>query len=158
MDPLLTLILATRNDNYNGDPMARLRASLGRTLANAGDLPMEIIVCDWGSANPVMNVIDRDPRVAHIHISQSKAATFSTPFYETKALNIAARAAEGRWIGRMDQDTIIGKRFFDWFASGKADAGSVYFSPRRQLPEGLMAEAVNMSDVPAAVLVTHKEG
>ena len=140
MDPVLTLILATRNDNYNGDPMARLRASLSRTLANAGDLPVEIIVCDWGSADPVMNVIGRDPRVAHIHVSQAKANAFATPFYETKALNIAARAAEGKWIGRMDQDTIIGKRFFDWFSASKAEAGSVYFSPRRQLPEGVITE------------------
>jgi len=28
----LTLLLATRNDGYNGDPMARLRTSLARTL------------------------------------------------------------------------------------------------------------------------------
>lgn len=138
--PELSLILATRNDNYNGDPMARLRASLKRTLANAGDLPLEIIICDWGSSDPVINVIPRDPRLAHIHVSSETAAGYPTAFYETKALNLAARAAEGEWIGRMDQDTIVGKRFFEWFAAGRAEAGSVYFSPRRDLPNGALVE------------------
>lgn len=145
MDLDLTLILATRNDRYNGDPMARLRASLARTLANAeaaGLSPgrLEVIVCDWGSEEPVKNVVPSHPAVRHIHVSKAKADSYETPFYETKALNLAARGACGHWVGRIDQDTIVGRRFFEWYAAGGAEAGCVYFSPRRQLPDGVTEE------------------
>lgn len=141
----LTLILATRNDRYNGDPMARLRTSLGRTLANAeaaGLSPgrLEVIVCDWGSEEPVKNVVPPHPAVRHIHVAKAKADSYETPFYETKALNLAARGACGHWVGRVDQDTIVGRRFFEWYGAGKAQPGCVYFSPRRQLPDGVMEE------------------
>ena len=145
MDLDLTLILATRNDRYNGDPMARLRVSLTRTLANAeaAGMPMdglEIIVCDWGSEEPVKNAVPFHPALRHLHVSKTKADSYETFFYETKALNLAARGARGKWIGRMDQDTIVGRRFFEWYVAGNMEAGSVYFSPRRQLPPSVEEE------------------
>jgi hypothetical protein len=138
----LTVITATRNDSYNGDSMGRLKASLARTFANAtaAGVEWDAIICDWGSVAPVSEVTNFGPRVQHIHVSPEAAGSYGTPFYETKACNLAARAATGEWILRVDQDTIVGRRLFDWFAAGGLQPRDAFYSCRRDLPPGQTVE------------------
>jgi hypothetical protein len=103
-------------------------------------VPVEVVICDWGSDVPVTNVIPSWPNVWTCLVSPETAKRWDTPFYETKALNLAARESTGTWIGRIDQDTLVGRRFFSWFRDGGAKAGNVYFSHRRDLPPEVTTE------------------
>jgi hypothetical protein len=81
-------------------------------------------------------------RFLEVPISVVKEVQKDSPFAEVLALNAAARRAGGQYIGRIDQDTLVGRRFlqtfFEW-TDGKENPGfdlktSYLFSKRRQIP------------------------
>jgi hypothetical protein len=103
-------------------------------------VPVEVVICDWGSEVPATNVLPCWPNVWTCLVSPETAKRWDTPFYETKALNLAARESTGTWIGRIDQDTIVGRRFFSGYRDGGPQPGGVYFCGRRDLPPGATVE------------------
>lgn len=135
----LTLVLATKNDMYNSKyttPLFRLKNSLEQTLQNAGSSNVEVIVVDYGSDVKVEDVLKiDDDRIKFIYVDKNEYAKYDTPFNEVKCINRGAKNASGNFIGRIDQDTIVGKRFFEWFfTSLDISDDEFYFSLRRELP------------------------
>jgi hypothetical protein len=154
----LSLILCSRNDSYMGNSNWRLQASLNLTLkhaAAAGKLDkIEILVCDWGSLAALRDVIALSPRaegvVSFIEVPRHVAEFYQkdSPFAEVIALNAAARRASGKYIGRIDADTIVGegafRELFQLF-EGKYRSyfrveKSVLFSMRRRIPYRLVEQ------------------
>ena len=94
---------------------------------------VEILVADWGSEVPLAEVLELSPEAARITSfvviprSTAEALQKDSPFAEVFALNAAARRARGKYIGRIDQDTLVGKRFlqvfFELANAGKIDMG-----------------------------------
>ena len=123
--PILSLILCSRNDNYMGNPRYRLEIALNylaenvQALGREGDV--EVIVADWGSEVPLHSVVQLSPAavkiVSFIVIPPkiARAQQKDSPFSEVHALNAAARRVNGQFIGRIDQDTLVGKRFLETF-------------------------------------------
>jgi hypothetical protein len=117
--------------NYLGEQAAML--GLG-----TGDL--EILVADWGSEKPLHDAVVLAPeahrltRFIHVPSSLARAREGDSPFPEVLALNVAARRAGGDFIGRIDQDTLIGSRFLRWFFDHAPDSNALYFANRRELP------------------------
>ncbi len=128
--------------------MARLTSTLnhaGQILAECGHLGnTEIVVSDWGSEEPLSGVLDlnAEPRkIVHFnYIPREATAKLPTEFSEVHALNSAARLIAGDFIGRIDQDTLIGRRFVEWFFGGGFSTRCAYFSSRRDMAEGQPAE------------------
>jgi len=152
MSVKISFILCSRNDNYMGNPVGRLEIALNFLAKNIRLLgreeSVEVIVTDWGSKVPLKDFMKLDAAAAKITrflevpITVVKEVQKDSPFAEVLALNAAARKASGQYIGRIDQDTLVGKHFlkifFEW-TDGERNPNmdlktSYLFSKRRQIP------------------------
>lgn len=123
--PTLSLILCSRNDEYMGNSRWRLETTLNyvadqvEVLGRTKDV--EVLVADWGSDIPLRDVLRLTPAAALIVSfilippEIARALQKDSPFPEVLALNAAARRAKGAYIGRIDQDTLVGRRFLEVF-------------------------------------------
>ena len=122
---VLSLILCSRNDQYMGNSRWRLETTLNylaqriRELGRENDV--DVLVADWGSDIPLSEVLQLSPAAAKI-VSWllippeiARPLQKDSPFPEVLALNAAARRATGEYIGRIDQDTLVGRRFLEFF-------------------------------------------
>ena len=123
--PILSLILCSRNDEYMGNSRWRLETTLNyvadqvEVLGRGKDV--EVLIADWGSEIPLREVLRLSPaagRIASFILIPPEIARplqKDSPFPEVLALNAAARRARGAYIGRIDQDTLVGRRFLEVF-------------------------------------------
>ena len=136
---LVTLILCSRNDSYMGNSRWRLETSINLALINAKNAnfleKLEIVISDWGSEIPLSDMLNLVPeakgRVKFVHIPPNVAQVEQkdSKFPEVIALNAAARRASGEYIGRIDNDTIVGREFFENFDNLLAKKDSLWFDP-----------------------------
>lgn len=136
----LSLILASKNDHYCGNPLDRLQTVLNNTASRLQGYKSEIIVTDWGSDVPISENIQLTKEAKSLvrfnYISKAVTSRIHSPFSEPHALNYAAKLATGEFLGRIDQDTIIGDKFIEWFFKGvNCHLGCFFFSSRRDLEE-----------------------
>jgi len=150
--PALSFILCSRNDNYMGNSLWRLQTSINLLAREATRLgrahDIEILVSDWGSTEPLREAVQLTAEASALTSfvltppPQARALQGDSPFAEVYALNIAARRARGAYIGRIDQDTIVSRRFlrafFDVYDGGRQLTlpldRAYLFSARRQIP------------------------
>jgi len=122
---VLSLILCSRNDSYMGNSVWRLQTALDFLAANVCALgreaDVEILVTDWGSDAPLRDALSLSPEAARmtafisVPLDTAKALQRDSPFAEVIALNVAARRSRGEFIGRIDQDTLVGRGFLSMF-------------------------------------------
>lgn len=150
--PVLSLILCSRNDQYMGNSRWRLQTALDHVAKNVDELgrleDVEVLVADWGSEIPLQEVLHLGPAAARIVSflaippALARELQQDSPFPEVIALNAAARRANGKYIGRIDQDTLAGKRFLQTFfelCEGRRQldaplASALLFSGHRDIP------------------------
>ncbi|MCC5025843.1 MAG: hypothetical protein J6386_25030 [Candidatus Synoicihabitans palmerolidicus] len=90
-----------------------------------------------------------------IPASLTREVQQDSPFSEVHALNAAARYSRGDYIGRIDQDPIVGTTFFEWFKSpttnqlllGTPAPLSLFFSQRREIPTFAVSHAPSENQV-----------
>lgn len=162
---IITFILCSRNDDYMGNPMWRLATSINYLSENLFDLAKEnsaeIIISDWGSEIPISQVIDLTEnskqlcRFLEIPKTISDELQGDSPFAEVYAINAAAKRASGEYIARIDQDTLVSKKFllnfFDAYESPltcKFNLKESYmFSARKQLPFSFVNRQVGLGEI-----------
>jgi hypothetical protein len=150
--PVLSLILCSRNDEYMGNSRWRLETTLNYVAEQVEAVGrvdhVEVLVADWGSEVPLSEVIRLSPVAARIVSFLYVPPGIARPlqkdslFPEVLALNAAARRAGGEYIGRIDQDTLVGRRFLEVFfdlydGKRKLDvplANALLYSNRRTIP------------------------
>jgi hypothetical protein len=150
--PLLSIILCSRNDRYLGNSRWRLETALNyvgdHVQALGRERDVEVLVTDWGSEVPLRDVVALGPAAASIVSFVSVPPALAqelqqdSPFPEVLALNLAARRARGSYIGRIDQDTLVGERFLRQFLAwveGEAPVdvpldAALLFANRRSIP------------------------
>ena len=123
--PALSLILCSRNDSYMGNSRWRLETTINYVAEQVEALQrtddVEILVADWGSEVPLHDVValgsaaERLTSFLWIPPALARELQRDSPFPEVLALNAAARRAHGEFIGRIDQDTLAGRRFLEVF-------------------------------------------
>ena len=137
----LSLVLGSRNDNYTGNPMERLRTVLEYIEKHFADKDVEVIIGDWGSEIPIAEVVPEYDFLKFAYISpditRSMLENCPVDFSEVLAVQAAARKATGDHIGRIDQDTILGPKFVDWYYNTEHDPNDFYFCTRREMPENV---------------------
>ena len=128
-----------------GNSRWRLETSLNVLAEEAlvlglGTDDLEVLVTDWGSEVPLHESVQLTAAASRfttflpVPPDMARARQGASPFPEVLALNAAARRATGDFIGRIDQDTLVGRRFLRWFRDGHADPAALYFANRRDLP------------------------
>lgn len=132
--PVFSLILCSRSDEYQGNSLWRTETALnylGQTVAELSrQNDVECLLVDWGSPEnrklrDVLRLSSDAARiVSFLYISPdvAKREQGDSPFPEVIALNAAARRAKGDYIGRIDQDTLVGKHFLEvlfWLYEGR---------------------------------------
>jgi hypothetical protein len=165
MNKTISFVLCSRNDNYMGNPVGRLEMALNYLAENVQSLgrqeSVEVIVTDWGSKVPLKEVLNLNATAAKITrflevpVAVVKEVQKDSPFAEVLALNAAARRASGQFIGRIDQDTLVGKRFlkifFEWVDGIRnlgADIKTSYlFSKRRQIPFDVTMRVTRLDNI-----------
>jgi hypothetical protein len=135
--PILSLVLCSRSDQYMGNSIWRIATALNYAAQNIHELDraddVEILVADWGSQTPLREILELSEAaagiVSFILIPPELAQDLQrdSPFPEVLALNAAVRRARGMYIGRIDQDTLVGKHFLNTFFE-------MYESPRLPVP------------------------
>ncbi len=160
--PLLSLVICSRNDNYSGNSLYRLQTSLNylafqvTSLSRGSDV--EIIVTDWGSQVPLRKVLKLTQEAARITSflevppDLAKDKQQDSPFAEVVANNAAIRRARGMYIGRIDQDTLVGRRFLSNFfkqVAGRPHSSTTLdsaflFVGRRQVPLGFVRQSPSL--------------
>jgi hypothetical protein len=109
---------------------------------------VEVLVADWGSDVPLRDVLALEPRaraiVSFVAIPPpvARERQGDSPFPEVLALNAAARRARGEFVGRIDQDTLVGecflRRFFAWTTGREPWPAppdtTLFFANRRSIP------------------------
>ena len=121
----LNIILCSKNDSYGLNPMNRLINTLKFTSFFGKKLlknkTFKILISDWGSLNPIENQISnhlKDNRLfKFIHTPPSDAdyCNRSSPFSQPHALNQCINQSDSDFLLKIDQDTIVGPNFFQWF-------------------------------------------
>lgn len=143
--PRLSCVLCSRNDRYMGNSRWRLETALNylgeqAAILGLGADDLEVLVSDWGSETPLSTVVSLSPaahrltRFVHVPPALARAREGDSPFPEVLALNAVARRASGDFVGRIDQDTLVGSRFLRWFFQQAPDPDALYFANRRELP------------------------
>ena len=109
---------------------------------------VEVIVADWGSEEPLRDAVRLSEEAARIvrfltvPVDLAREKQRDSRFAEVFAINAAARRARGDYIGRIDQDTLVGRHFLEWFFRARSNDGgaafpldaSVMISNRRRIP------------------------
>ena len=123
--PILSIILCARNDRYQGNSTWRLQTALnylGQSVHQLGrEEDVEVIVSDWGSETPLRNALKLTQEAARIVSfilippDIARVEQKDSPFPEVLSLNVAARRASGEYIGRIDQDILVGRHFLKYF-------------------------------------------
>ena len=121
---IFSFLYASRNDNYCGDSPERLFTCIRLLNEFIKDYPelipiCEIIIIDWNSEEPlyknrhcnIQSIIPLKFIIVNPSIVKKIA---SSVLSEVHAYNLGARYSNGIMCFRLDQDTIIGRRFFDY--------------------------------------------
>ena len=162
--PALSLILCSRNDQYMGNSRWRLETALNylaqKVYAMGRESDVEVVVTDWGSPTPLDQVLKLSQQaaslVSFVYVPPSIARELQrdSPFPEVLALNAAARRAKGTYIGRIDQDTLVGKRFLGFLfelANGKqigvAREKTPMFANQRMVPYRFTSQSPSLASV-----------
>jgi len=123
--PVLSLLCCSRNDQYMGNSLWRLQTALNfvaQSVFEVGrEADVEVLVTDWDSEIPLHTVLRLSPNAARlvsfiiVPPALAKQIQGDSPFSEVYAFNAAARRSNGQYVGRIDQDTLVGTRFLRTF-------------------------------------------
>ena len=140
-----SFIAVSRNDSYGGDAKNRLENTinlLGKLIIESKQEEMfEIIIVDWGSflsnLHKILNIDEKIKKIIKFIIVPFKMASYynsDSCFSEVHAMNCAFRRMSGDFFIRIDQDTMVGKRFINFLIKSKK-IPNVSFSGRRDFKE-----------------------
>jgi GT2 family glycosyltransferase len=113
--PYVSWILANRNDGYGGDHEARISCFIDYLAWIDRSYPgiFELVVCDWNPPAPDRTMIDgfdwsKIENVTFLSVSPeihaARVGSANTPILDYVARNVAIRAAQGHFIGVLNQD------------------------------------------------------
>jgi hypothetical protein len=137
MPHTLTLSIATRNDLHEADPhtpLERLQNNLNYVSQYVTD-NIQYHIVDWGSDDRVVNrlKVPKNLKTVIYTVPKEDTKAIKSPFPEVLCHNLVMRNTETDFYGRADQDTIVSKKFINWFNSANLHEDTWGWSVRRNL-------------------------
>lgn len=171
---LLSILIHCRNDDYMGNAIWRIQTTLTKICSvldalDADDI--EILLCDWGSDNPLQSVL-RLPSLVNKYLRfivvspQTAAMANGDSIYSAvHATNVVARRATGEYLLYFDSDiyapTTTMAVLLDALAIGKiADcplATTFYWASRHHIPKPFNDTCPNIAEIDAFIQHHHQE-
>lgn len=153
-----SFILVSRDDNYCGDSVGRLNNTinfLGERLESLGKLKFaECILVEWGTKTlkkklSLNKSIKKILKIVEVPKNITEKYQKDSPFSEVHAMNTGFRESVGEFFIRIDQDTLVGDRFIEWFfdeyhRNKKINWPKIAFSGRRDLS---IEESIKFKDI-----------
>ena len=158
-NPLLTIIIPARNDNFMGNFHYRLTSTLdilAATFSDFGKLgEVEVLISDWGSEVPLHRVLKLSHearqivRYLVIPSSIAKNEQKDSEFPIVLAQNAAIRRARGQYVMQTDSDVVFTREFLShlWpLLEGKRShyvnvSQALIGSKRRQIPWDIISKS-----------------
>lgn len=142
-----SFVLVSRDDSYCGDSVGRLNNTinfLGESLFLKNKLnTSECIIVEWGttSLREKINPNDKIKKILKIvEVPEGIAKKYQkdSPFSEVHAMNVGFKKSSAEFFIRIDQDTLVGDRFIEWFfnvykETNEINWPNIAFSGRRDL-------------------------
>jgi hypothetical protein len=145
----ISFLICSKNDNFEGKPIERLIKVLELSSAKMPKDSCEFLIADWGSDVPIFDElkVKINHPITIYYIPKEITSLFNTPISEVHCLNFLAKNANYDYVGRIDQDTVVGKRFVDWFSGVELNNIALYWSNRRDMPPGKITEDDTICDL-----------
>jgi hypothetical protein len=145
-EPVLSIVVATRNDDHGGDPRKRLQA-LVNTLAvqcRGFRLQAELIIVEWNPpadrkrVGDLLRVPSDTPLAVRIvevppDIHRTLRHADVLPLFQMIAKNVGVRRARGRFILATNIDIIFSNELVERLASGPLEPGLMYRVDRHDI-------------------------
>lgn len=155
MQPYLSVVAASRNDDHGGDPLIRTQIFVNNFARQCDKyrLLAELIIVDW---NPVLGrpglaaVLHLPPEVTYV---RSRVITVPAmlhrrlkyaeqlPFFQMIAKNVGIRRAKGRFVLATNIDILFSDELCRFIARQRLDPKKQYRVDRYDIQNGLTQEA-----------------
>jgi len=138
----ISFLIASKNDNFEGKPIERLSKVLELSSMKMDPNSCEFLIADWGSDIPIHEElkIKTNCPIKIFYIPKEITDLYPTPISEVHCLNLLAKNASHEYVGRIDQDTVIGYRFKNWLENTDLDDNTLYYSNRKEMPQNVITE------------------
>ena len=155
MQPYISIVAASRNDDHGGDPLIRTQIFINNLARQCEihQLPAELIIVDW---NPVP---ERPGLAAVLHLPsestfiQARTVTVPTilhqrlkyadrlPFFQMIAKNVGIRRAKGHFVLATNIDILFSDELMGFIARQRLDPNKQYRVDRYDIESGLTQQA-----------------
>jgi hypothetical protein len=152
MDPYLSIIATTRNDNHGGDLLRRTSAFVNGIYQQAKrfNVSVELILVEWNPPIENENLISVLPKPengvpvilriiqvpAEIHQKYRTSAVI--PLYQMTAKNVGIRRASAPFVLATNIDLLFSEDLFKFFSNKSLKEGVFYRANRCDIPKKVM--------------------
>jgi hypothetical protein len=152
MNPYLSIVATTRNDNHGGDLLKRTTAFVKGiyTQAKRFNLPIELILVEWNpprEEEELVNVLpspkDDEPVMLRIiqvptEIHQQYRTSDVIPLYQMTAKNVGIRRASAPFVLATNIDLLFSTDLMRFLADRQLKEGIFYRANRCDVPKKVM--------------------
>lgn len=154
MEPLVSFVATSRNDDHGGDVLRRTQSFVDGVArqANRHKVATELVLVDWnppGARAPLADVIDWPkgtehftarvvvvPLGVHARVRHSEKLAM----FQMIAKNVGIRRARGRYIAATNIDIIFSDELFQGLTAEAMRPGVLYRSDRWDIPNEIQLE------------------
>lgn len=115
---LISFLIIGKNDNYGADANGkggvgcRINLTLNKLINNVNKLnvnDIELVLCDWGSENKIIDNLVKEPHknLKYIYVPKEIGKKYNPHFSISHSYNCAFRKSNGRYVVFLDSDCYI---------------------------------------------------
>src|SRR5690349_19325993 len=146
MDPYLSVVVVTRNDDHGGDPLKRLQAMINTfdQQCRRSGLDAELIIVEWNPPpeKPKLAALLKYPagcafplRFIEVPAAVHAALPYGDvlPLFQMIGKNVGILRARGQFVLATNIDIIFSTELVDWIARRRLETDRIYRVDRHDI-------------------------